>query len=289
VDHLSHHYGRRMIYQDLSFKVPRGKNFGLLGKNGVGKTTLIKILMGFLRPTGGTCRILGDESHNLSPQTRRRVGLLFEGHLVYEFMSIEGIERFFAPFFPRWRWELYYGLTDRLGLPKSHKIGNMSKGQRSQVVLGLIMAQQPEVMILDDYTMGLDAGYRRLFLDLLAEYLKKGEKTVLVTSHIMQDLERFVDELIFLECGGRATQMPLWDFLSGFKQYLLPGNNPGKILADGDTIKNVEESGGDYLLYSLEEIKAVRSYLTANNISCEGLAEKPMSFEDAFIGFTGRY
>jgi ABC-2 type transport system ATP-binding protein len=176
-----------------------------------------------------------------------------------------------------------------LGLPKSHKIGNMSKGQRSQVVLGLIMAQQPEVMILDDYTMGLDAGYRRLFLDLLAEYLKKGEKTVLVTSHIVQDLERFVDELIFLECGGRATQMPLWDFLSGFKQYLLPGNNPGKILADGDTIKNVEESGGDYLLYSFEEIKAVRSYLTANNISCEGLAEKPMSFEDAFIGFTGRY
>ena len=106
VNHLRHNYGKRVIYEDLSFKIPRGKVFGLLGKNGVGKTTLIKILMGFLRPTGGICRILGDESHSLSPQTRRRVGLLFEGHLAYEFMSIEGVERCFAPCYPNWRREL---------------------------------------------------------------------------------------------------------------------------------------------------------------------------------------
>ena len=176
--------------------------FGLLGKNGVGKTTLIKIMMGFLRPTGGICRILGDDSHNLSPRTRRKVGLLFEGHLYYEFLSLEGIERFFAPFYPDWKKKFYYGLTDRLGLLWSHKIGQISEGQRSQMVLGLIMAQQPRVMILDDYNMGLDAGYRRLFLYHLAEYLQGGDITVLVTSHIVQDLERFVDEIIFLERGG---------------------------------------------------------------------------------------
>ena len=213
VTHLKHQYGKRVIYEDLNFKVPHGKVFALLGKNGVGKTTLIKILMGFLRPTAGDCRVFGDASHELTPETRSKIGLLFEGHLAYEFMSIEGVERFFAPFYANWKQELYYDLTGKLGLPKNHKIGNMSEGQRSQVVLGLLMAQQPEMLILDDYTMGLDAGYRRLFLDYLADYLKAGDKTVLVTSHIVQDLEKIVDEVIFLERGGYTTQRPLRDFL----------------------------------------------------------------------------
>jgi ABC-2 type transport system ATP-binding protein len=288
VDHLRHTYGKRIIYEDLNFKVPRGKVFGLLGKNGVGKTTLIKILMGFLRPSGGSCRILGDDSHKLSPETRRKVGLLFEGHLAYEFMSIEGIERFFAPFYPKWKREFYYDLTDKLGLTKSHKIGNMSEGQRSQVVLGLIMAQQPEVMILDDYTMGLDAGYRRLFLDYLAEYLKDGEKTVLVTSHIVQDLEKFVDEVVFLERGGLTTQMPLTDFLCGFKQYRLPRLD-GVVPKKDFVIKNVEEAGRSILLYSFADLDTVGKHLAASNIPCSELQQMPMSFEDAFIGFTGRY
>ncbi|THB63150.1 MAG: ABC transporter ATP-binding protein [Desulfovibrio sp.] len=288
VNNLHHCYGKRVIYQDLNFKVPRGKVFGLLGKNGVGKTTLIKILMGFLRPTGGECRILGDNSHALSPATRCKVGLLFEGHLAYEFMSIEGVERFFATFYPKWKRELYYGLTDRLGLPKSHKIANMSEGQRSQVVLGLIMAQQPEVMILDDYTMGLDAGYRRLFLDYLADYLNQGDITVLVTSHIVQDLEKFVHEVIFLERGGQASQMELQDFLQGFRQYLLPKNG-SKPPQKSDLLKNVEETSQGTMLYSFADMGKVSEHLTEQGGDNRGLCEIPMSFEDAFIGFTGRY
>lgn len=97
VEGLSHHYGPRTIYGNLNFSVPAGRIVGLLGKNGVGKTTLIKILIGFLRPSAGRCRVFGEDSHDLSPATRGRIGLLFEGHLAYEFMSIEQIERFYAP------------------------------------------------------------------------------------------------------------------------------------------------------------------------------------------------
>jgi len=289
VNNLQHKYGSRVIYDNLNFKVPKGKVFGLLGKNGVGKTTLIKILMGFLRPAGGECKILGDDSHNLSPETRRKVGLLFEGHLAYEFMTIESVEKFFAPFYPKWERELYYGLTDKLKLPKTHKIGNMSEGQRSQVVLGLIMAQQPEVMILDDYTMGLDAGYRSLFLDYLIDYLKGGDITVLVTSHIVQDLEEFVDDVVFLERGGLATQTKLDEFLNDFRQYVLPKNDNCEIPVKDGVIKNIEDSGGNTLLYSFSDKETVQKHLAAHNIACDALEEKPMSFEEAFIGFTGRY
>ena len=87
VNNLHHRYGRKVIYDELNFSIEAGKIYGLLGKNGVGKTTLIKILMGFLRPSAGHCQVFGEDSHNLSPATRARIGLLFEGHLKLSLQS----------------------------------------------------------------------------------------------------------------------------------------------------------------------------------------------------------
>lgn len=289
VRNLAHRFGRRVIYEDLNFAVPRGKIFGLLGKNGVGKTTLINILMGFLRPSSGACTIFGEDSHNLSPDTRARVGLLFEGHLAYEFMSIGQIERFYAPFYPKWNRDGYYGLVDRLGLPHGHKIKNMSCGQRSQVVLGLIMAQQPDLLILDDYSMGLDAGYRRLFLDYMAEYLKQGERTVFLTSHVIQDMRRFVDEVIFLERGGRLTAISLEKFSHNFRCYRLPKNGKPEDPATDGVVKNVEAHPAHWEIFSFHGPDHVAEALRRQGYDPAGLEQNCMNLEDAFIGFTGRY
>lgn len=292
VDHLRHVYGRRTIYHDLSLTVPRGKVVGLLGKNGVGKTTLIKILMGFLKPTSGECLVLGQPSHALTAQTRRKLGLLFEGHVAYDFMTIAQIERFYAPFYPKWDRELYYGLVDRLGLPHNHRISRMSEGQRSQVVLGLILAQHPELLILDDYSMGLDAGYRRLFLDFMAEYLAGTGRTVFVTSHVIQDMENFVDEVIFLERGGQVLQTSLSEFRQTFRCYRLPkADARGAVPRPGaDTgIKNVEEHGDHYQIFSFAGPEQALAALRANGLDVPELQPVPMTLEDAFIGYTGRY
>lgn len=285
---LVHKYGERTIYDDLNFTVPKGQVVALLGKNGVGKTTLIKILMGFLRPMAGTCRVLGQESHLLDTDIRARIGLLFEGHLAYEFMTIEQIEQFYAPFYAKWRKELFYDLVDRLGLPKTHIIGNMSCGQRSQVVLGLIFAQDPELMILDDYSMGLDAGYRRLFLDYLRQFLSEGEKTVFVTSHVVQDMEKLVDALIFLQRGGDILQMPLTDFTHRFHCFAFEA--PDGIVPHKDSvIQNVDMVGSVPKLFAFKEQADMQDYL---NDICPGVAltqQVPMSLEDSFIGLTGKY
>lgn len=289
VSGLHHRYGPRVIYEELSLSVPRGKVVALLGKNGVGKTTLIKILMGFLTPTGGRCTVLGDPSHALGPATRRKVGLLFEGHVAYDFMTIAQIERFYAPFYPGWRRDLYYELVGRLGLPDHHVIARMSEGQRSQVVLGLLMAQQPDLLILDDYSMGLDAGYRRLFLDLMAEYLAGGERTVFLTSHVIQDMERFVDDIILLERGGVARHCALREFLCDFKRYILPRAAARGAVRAGSGIKNVEEHAGHWELFSFAERSALDAALTAQGHDPAALQPMPMTLEDAFIGYTGRY
>ena len=293
VSHLAHRYGKRVIYDDLNFSIPPGKIYALLGKNGVGKTTLIQILMGFLRPVSGRCRVLGEDSHELLPATRARIGLLFEGHLAYDFMSIAQIEAFYSRFYPKWNRELYYHLVDKLKLPYSHIVKNMSCGQRSQVVLGLIMAQEPELLFLDDYSIGLDAGYRRLFLDDMKEYLSQSKRTVFLTSHVIQDMEGFVDEVIFLERGGGLLQTSLTEFKETFHCYRIETDNPRETAQTLETInpvvKNIEVHMNFLDLFSFYSVDDTINAASHAGIDIKRIQEIPMNLEDAFIGYTGRY
>lgn len=188
---LSQRYGKgRIIYDNLSFDVPKGRILGLLGKNGTGKTTTINILMGYLRPQSGVCKIFGEDITKMSAATRERIALLLEGHVQYAFMTIGQIERFYSQFYKKWNRAAYYELMEKLKVTPDQKLSSMSCGQRSQVALGLILAQNADLLVLDDFSLGLDPGYRRLFTDYLREYAKAENKTVFMTSHIIQDMER---------------------------------------------------------------------------------------------------
>lgn len=204
--HLTHYYGKRKIYEDLNFDVMKGSIVGLLGKNGTGKTTTINILMGYLKPMAGECTIFGENVQRISPATRARIALLLEGHVQFSYMSIEQIERYYSAFYPSWNREAYYDLMDKLKVAPGQKIARMSNGQRSQVALGLILAQNADLLVLDDFSLGLDPGYRRLFCEYLRDYAREGGKTVFLTSHIIQDLEKIVDECIIMDYGNILVQ-----------------------------------------------------------------------------------
>ena len=199
---LSYSYKTKKIYENLNINIYEGSVFGLIGKNGVGKSTLINILMGYLKPDQGECIIFKENSHNLSSYNKQNIALLYEGFITYDYMSIEQIEKFFAPFYPKWKKKLFYDLVDLMKLDYTQKISTLSFGQKSQVVLGCLFAQDAQLLILDDYSMGLDAGYRRLFIDYLKDYIKNTNKTVLVTSHTMSDLEHLIDDMAIVQKGG---------------------------------------------------------------------------------------
>lgn len=150
-ENITHYYGNRLIYENLSFDVEQGKVLGLLGKNGTGKTTIINILNGYLKPRSGVCRLFGEEMEHLSPLTKSKVGLLLEGHVQHAYFTVSQIEKFYSVFFPKWKKEAYYELLKKLQVLPSQKLSTMSCGQRSQVALGLLFAQDPELLILDDF------------------------------------------------------------------------------------------------------------------------------------------
>uniref|UniRef100_UPI00321669C2 ATP-binding cassette domain-containing protein n=1 Tax=uncultured Draconibacterium sp. TaxID=1573823 RepID=UPI00321669C2 len=143
---LTHYYGDKMVYEDLNFNIKKGSILGLLGKNGTGKTTTINILNGYLTPRSGECIILGENSKNLSPFVKSQIGYLIENHVQYAFMNIYQIEKFYSGFYPNWKREAYYDLMAKLKVTPKQKISTMSCGQRSQVALGLILAQDPELL-----------------------------------------------------------------------------------------------------------------------------------------------
>lgn len=289
VRNLTQRYGKgRIIYSDLSFEVPKGRILGLLGKNGTGKTTTINILMGYLRPQSGECRIFGESITEMRPETRARIALLIEGHVQYAFMTIEQIEKFYSKFYPKWKREAYYELMKKLKVSPNQRISTMSCGQRSQVALGLILAQNADLLVLDDFSLGLDPGYRRLFIDYLREFAKAEDKTVFMTSHIIQDLERLIDDCIILDYGKILTQMPVDRLLADFGMYKF--HTDGDIALPEDAkIINPGKIRNEVELYSFDGIDYVRHYLDSNGVAYSDLERAPMSLEDAFIGLTGKY
>ncbi|MCV6608050.1 MAG: ABC transporter ATP-binding protein [Campylobacterales bacterium] len=276
---LSFSYGRKTIYKDLSFNIKEGSVFGLLGKNGVGKSTLINTLMGYNIPQSGSCKILGEESSSLSSTTKDKIGLLHEGFISYDFLSIKEIEEFFAPFYKKWRKDLFYDLVDLMELDYSQKLNTLSFGQKSQVVLGLIFGQDPEILILDDYSMGLDAGYRRLFIEYLKDFIDGNKKTVLITSHVMDDLEHLVDEIGIVQKGEEVYLSSMKEFTKSFRCY--QGEN--SLHLEKSFYQRLEKQKNRTLYYSFLDKETIER---ENNCS---LTELECSFEDKFLGFVGKY
>lgn len=286
---LTHYYGNKRVFENLNFQVKEGSILGLLGKNGTGKTTAFNILNGFLQPTNGKCLIFGEDSQHLSPATKARIGFLIEGHIQYSFMNIRQIEKFYSGFYSRWKPAPFWELMAKLNVSHKQKISTMSCGQRSQVALGLILAQDPDLLILDDFSMGLDPGYRRLFVDYLREYAKSESKTIFTTSHIIQDMERLIDDVLILDFNRVLVQSSVSKFMNDFRRFDFELENEQMELPKPSFIANIEKVKNKVELYTYSSENEIKKYVESYIGSVRNFTQVKMELEDAFIGLTGKY
>jgi ABC-2 type transport system ATP-binding protein len=177
----------------------------------------------------------------------------------------------------------------KLKVTPKQKISTMSCGQRSQVALGLILAQDPDLLILDDFSMGLDPGYRRLFIDYMREYAKAEHKTVFVTSHIIQDMERLIDDVMIMDYNKILAQQPVEQFMNTFRQFNITLISPGQEVDLDGIAFNIEKVKDKIEFYTYSTEDEVKSYLASKGIDYSSFEERKMSLEDAFIGLTRKY
>jgi len=200
LDQLTKRFGSELALDRVSLEVPPGVVFALLGENGAGKTTAIRIMLGLVEPSAGTAEVLGRPSATQGLQIRQRVGYVPERPTLYEWMTIEEIGWFTAGFYADGFLPEFGRLAAQFGLPPGKKLKHLSKGMRAKVALSLALAHRPELLVLDEPTSGLDAMVRREFLDSMVDRAAQGQ-TVFLSSHQIGEVERVADIVAILRKG----------------------------------------------------------------------------------------
>ncbi len=202
LDGLTVRYGKLTAVDNLSLEVRKGRVYALLGRNGSGKTSTVRCLIGQRRADGGRARVLGLDAWKHRKRAMERVGVVPENPDVPPETTAERLERFMSRVTPFWRSADYFGRLKSLGVPRDLRFSSLSKGQQRQLALALALAGSPRLLVLDDPTLGLDAVARRtLYEEIIGELADRGT-TVFLTTHDLAGVEGIVDQVGVLKQGA---------------------------------------------------------------------------------------
>jgi len=275
VENLVKYFDGRCVLDGINLTVPRGCIYGLLGRNGAGKTTIIRILLGTEPATRGETFLLDTESTNLSPGIRGRIGCVAEGHNLIQSYKVGRLIKLCKDLSLQWNDESFDHLIETFRLPMDRRVKDLSMGMR---------AIDPELLILDDPTLGLDTVARRQFLELAIEVIQKQDRTILFCSHILSDVERIADRIGILAAGKLVVDCPLEQLKERVKKLrVIFGESPPENLYLTEII-NQHIQGREMTVTVANWNSHKQAILeTFKPSSC---TEIPMSLEDIFIECT---
>lgn len=263
---LAKAFGRNAVLRDVTFNVPVGKTYAFLGRNGAGKTTTIQMMMGLVKPDAGEIRVLGRSPAKDALAIRQRVGYMAEDQTMFGWMRTSELLAFMAPFYPTWDADLARTLAARFEVPPKTRVKHLSKGQNCRLALLLALAPRPELVILDDPTLGLDPIMRKDFLRDVVSYLQGGGVTVFFSSHLLYEVEPVADMIGILEGGRMIVQTETEQLRYRVKRFLLTaeayekvGALPGQLdvaLRGGQAVVVTEDADGARQALASEGIAA---------------------------------
>jgi len=284
IQNLVKYFDGRCVLDDVSFHVAKGSIYGLLGRNGTGKTTIIRILLGLDWPTRGQTYVLGSESKNLRPAIRGRIGYVAEAHVLIQNYKVGRLIKLYKDLAANWNDDFFNRLIATFHLPMDRQVKQLSMGMRAQLNLSLAMGIDPELLILDDPTLGLDTVARRQFLELAVDLLQKDGRTILFSSHILSDVERIADHIGILRGGKLVVDCPLEQLKHRVKKLriIFEETTPAKLYIT--EIINQQMQGRELILTVANWNKQKQTLL--DTFKPESCTEIPMSLEDIFIECT---
>ena len=184
----------------IDFSIPKGSIVGYIGQNGAGKSTTIKLLLGLLKKDSGEIKILGYDNPN-SLELKDKIGVVFDDLLVPEEMTLVDLEKFCSRVYSKWDREFFYQLIKKFNLSEKQAIKSYSRGMRMKLSMAVALSHKAEILILDEATSGLDPIVREEILDFLLDFIQDENHTILISSHILSDLEKVADYIAFINDG----------------------------------------------------------------------------------------
>jgi len=218
VSDLTRTYGQKTALDRVSFSATTGKVYGLVGANGAGKTTLLKHLLGLLRPATGSVRVFGLDPVRDPVGVLSRIGYLSEEHELPEWMRVGELMSYTQAYHPTWDAAYARELLDTFKLDPAKKIKDLSKGMRAQAGLIAAVAHRPELLILDEPSSGLDAVVRRDILDAIVRTVADDGRTVIFSSHLLDEVERMSDHVTLIDQGRVVLSGDLDDVRQGYQR-----------------------------------------------------------------------
>ena len=274
---LGKRYGRRRWgLRDATLAIPQGKVVGLVGPNGAGKSTLLHLATGLLAPTTGTIAVLGQQP-GTSAAALGRVGFVAQDAPVYARLSVAKHLQMGAWLNPGWDAELAADRIEQADLDPGQRAGSLSGGQRAQLVLALAVAKRPELLVLDEPIASLDPLARREFLAGLMEHLAAGPVSVILSSHLVADLERVCDYLIVLVNSRVQVSGEISGLLATHRKLTGPRRDPARLPAGQQVIEASHTDKQSTLLIR-----------TSEPVADPAWAARPVSLEDLVLAYMSR-
>lgn len=218
IENLFKEYPQGGGVHGLNLRIEKGAAFGLLGPNGAGKSTTLKMIMGLFQPSSGKISILGHDVLATPETVRRLVGYVPEHQHMYPWMTVSALVRFVSAFYPTWDTTLCRDLLRDYGLSETKRIRELSNGMQTKLALVLALSHNPELLVLDEPTTGLDPLVREEFLLKIRDLVKARRCTVLFSSHIMSDIEKVADTIGIMNAGHLVVTARREDLLATTRQ-----------------------------------------------------------------------
>ncbi len=283
---LSKRYGDKFALRHLDLSVPRGRIHAIVGANGAGKSTLFRILLGFLPPSAGQARILGRDSQHLTPEDRGRIGFVNEEHTLPGWMAVQDITAAHRRLYPRWNQARFDDVLGHYHVLPTQKVSQLSRGERAGFNLALALAQGPELLVLDEPTLGLDVVAKRAFLESLMYSNTGDDCTVIYCSHQMDEIERVADNLIILEQGELRNMSAPEDFVARVTYWVadVPFKGPDPRTVPG--LLQVQRIDGLHHYLVLDQDESFADFLRASG--ARSINSMPVGLDRAVNGFLAK-
>jgi len=284
LDNVCKQYGSLEVLTGLSLQVNKGEVYGFLGRNGAGKSTAIRMMMGITKISSGSISLFGQTIGGNVIEARRRIGYVAQEQHFYPWMTPKNLSKFVRGFYPKWDQLRYESLLSVFELPMTRKIGNFSGGMKAKLALTMALATQPECLILDEPTAGMDPVARREFLDLVSEEARRVEATIFFSTHLIDDIEAIADRIGIVESGKTVYEGPLAPLSNSIATYSIdaalynPGDLPGEFVhGSANVLQDNARHGRHHLVLQFP------NGVPRSPILAHGWTEDAMTLEDVFI------